>query len=95
MATIDEDESHRMLSSDRRRLLIDLLAEQPPSVDLDTLAAQLFEEEAAAGDVKARSVEQVSISLHHSHLPKLDSVGVIDYEPGSKTVEIDHGSLLD
>lgn len=79
-------ERHRLLASARRKLTLEILDETTAPIDLDELAARLFARETGA-DGDETAVERVAIALHHVHLPKLDSAGVLRYDPRSHLVE--------
>ncbi|MDS0475430.1 hypothetical protein [Natrinema sp. 1APR25-10V2] len=48
--------------------------------------------ETALEDLERQTVE---LELRHTHLPKLDAVGVVDYDPQGETVRVDHETLTD
>ncbi|MEA5389126.1 hypothetical protein VB773_20695 [Haloarculaceae archaeon H-GB2-1] len=37
--------------------------------------------------------QRVRIALHHTHLPKLEEAGIIDYEAETRHVQFDGGEL--
>ena len=78
---LTEHERHRLLADDRRRLALDILAAQSSPHGLDALAREIVRREdrrdAADGEVLTR----VKIALHHKHLPHMDDIDVIDYDP--------------
>lgn len=76
---LDEETRHEMLRSKRRRQILDVLSGHEPPVTTDTVARGIT---ATNGD----SYPRLRIELHHVHLPKLDEVGVIDYQPGTKRI---------
>jgi hypothetical protein len=48
-------------------------------------AAPIHELAGYVADRGDRSFEQVTLRLHHGGLPKLADVGLLEYDPGSKT----------
>ncbi|KTG09852.1 hypothetical protein AUR64_09490 [Haloprofundus marisrubri] len=89
--TSDSQETRALLdalSNPRRRHLIHALSEQPGPVTVDTLAEAVHRREADAGETT--HPEQIAISLHHLHLPKLDSREFLDYHPARKEVVPTH-----
>lgn len=80
-------EVHRLLSSDRRRILLDVLDERPTPLDLQALALAVAEREPDVDSDRPDDVERVAITLHHNHLPKLAAAGIVDYRPASDRVE--------
>lgn len=80
-------EYHRLLSVDRRRLVLDILEGTATTVDLEELAAEVAAREHGSSAVDEATRERVVISLHHNHLPCIDDAGLIDYDPHTHTVE--------
>lgn len=70
-----------LASAQRRRLLGYLLDETDPPTNRDELAEQM-----AVRDADRQTVET---SLAHHHLPRLDDVGVIEYDHRSGGVRFD------
>jgi len=85
-AGLSTSDRHRVLAAKHRRRALDVLAEQTTPVDLETLAAAVAAHEGEAG-ADEETVEQVTISLHHTHLPLMADVGVVDYDPDATLVE--------
>lgn len=80
-APLTESERHSLLAAERRRLVLDVLEQGSTPVELQELAVEVAAREAASGQPDAETVERVSVSLHHVHLPKLAEHGVVDYDP--------------
>lgn len=87
MEQLTESELHRLLSAERRRIVIDVLATRDPPAELADIARAVASREHDDGAVDAKTAESVEISLHHVHLPKLAAVDVIDYNPDVTCVE--------
>lgn len=83
---LTEDEHHRLLTAEERRLAIDVLAGQASSIGLEALAVEVATQRESAIAVEDETVEQVALLLHHAHLPKMDDMGVLDYDPQTNTV---------
>lgn len=81
--SLTETERHRLLAAERRRVAIDVLAERSAPVELTALATAIAAREDGVDPSDDAAVERVELTLHHSHLPKLDSFGVVDYDPDS------------
>lgn len=85
--TLHESDYHRLLSSARRRTVIEVLEGVSVPVSVEDLANVI----AIRGDDVDRDrvddVERIAIALHHVHLPKLSARGVLDYDPASHEVE--------
>lgn len=87
------------LANRERRRLVGVMAEQAPdSVPREELATEL----AAVRETKPREGvtederQEAAISLHHSHLPKLVSTGLVERDTEDDTVALaDHPALQD
>lgn len=73
-----------LLRSPTRRAVVAELDDRGPgtTIHLDRLAASV-----AAGADPERSTADVLTALHHHHLPRLAEEGVLEYDPGTRTVE--------
>ncbi|MDS0283705.1 DUF7344 domain-containing protein [Haloarcula onubensis] len=87
MATLDESERYRILSDERRRLVLEILAERTTGIGLDDLAQAVTTRQTTGTDVGPGTVDRVRIALHHKHLPMLDESGVLSYESEVRQVE--------
>ena len=66
------------------RAVLDVLADRTAPVDVEDLAVAVAERETDEGG----AVEEVMLTLHHTHLPMLTDFGVIDYDPEGTRVEV-------
>lgn len=82
---LPESERHRVLASERRRLILDVLAERSTPVDLADLAAAVATRE-SDGETDG-DVDRVALTLHHVHLPKMAAHGVVGYDPDAGRIE--------
>lgn len=88
-----------LLSNHRRRAVLEQLRQgADDSIAFEALVDQLSERQHAAEPPPEHpesdtpeSYDTVGIAtqLHHTHLPKLDTYGVVEYDPDSGTVEYD------
>lgn len=83
-APLSDSEWHRILSVERRRILLDVLDDRPTPIDLDALAEAV---ETRENGSEPETVQQVAIALHHNHLPKLAELDVVEYDPETRIVE--------
>ena len=82
---LNEDEVHRLLAAERRRLAVEVLADRGP-MDLECLAEAIVDRE--AGDVRdERTLQRAKIDLYHCHLPLMADLGAIEFDRRSKRVE--------
>lgn len=76
-----------MLASERRRVVLDVLAGRSTPVDLEELATDVATREIDGETPRVDVVEQVAIALHHNHLPMLTDLGVLEYVPAARRIE--------
>lgn len=91
-ADLSEADYHRLMTAERRRVALDLLADEATPVELTELAEQVAEAETDGVETGAEAVDRVALTLHHLHLPKMSEVGVVDYDPEANQVTSHHGS---
>lgn len=77
---VTESQRHRILSSERRRILLDVLAERTTPLDVDTLAKAIENVERDRDTPDPEDIAQIAAGLHHNHLPKLGEAGVVEYD---------------
>lgn len=87
VASLPETDRRRLLAAERRRLALAVLAEQTTPVELAELAPEIAAREAGVDAIEEEAVEQVAITLHHTHLPTLAEVGVVEYDLRSQRIE--------
>lgn len=79
---LSADERYDLLAAERRRLVVDALAERSAPVALDDLAEAVAEREADES-----AAQRVAVSLHHVHLPLMADLGILDYDTGANRVD--------
>ncbi|WP_255149276.1 DUF7344 domain-containing protein [Halorarius halobius] len=88
-AALDEGEIHDILRNDRRRLALRCLQEADDNEltvrELSEQVATLETDEDPAPRDKRQSVY---VSLHQTHLPKLDKLGIVAYDSDAKAVAL-------
>ncbi|MFC6951583.1 DUF7344 domain-containing protein [Halorubellus litoreus] len=87
----DENTRHHVLADERRRTACNVLAECEQYVQLSDLAHAVAGSEAT--DREPASTGRVGVTLHHVHLPLLDDVGAVDYEPSTHRVTPNDAAL--
>jgi hypothetical protein len=85
---LDESEVYDILRNDRRRFVIDHLRENDGRVTVGSLADCLASEESGESPPPKNVRQSVYVSLHQTHLPRLDEADVVAYDPVSKEVEL-------
>lgn len=83
---LTESDRYRLLSDDRRRIVLDILADRVTAITLEELAQTVAEREEDTEAPATTTVERITISLHHKHLPKMAAHGVIEYDRDSKRI---------
>jgi len=80
-----------LLSHPRRRFVLGLLEETDGDVSMDSLAERLavWEGDDSSADAGPPAVDDVKLSLYHTHLPKLENAGLVTYD--SQRVRYDVG----
>ena len=81
------NERHELLASKRRRLALDILEEETSTVHIETLAGRIAAKEGDADSTPEETVERIALALHHTHLPKMASAGVLEYDPETHRIE--------
>ncbi|WP_440991882.1 DUF7344 domain-containing protein [Haloarchaeobius baliensis] len=69
-----------LLSVRRRRQVLATLSTGQGPLSVEELGRQLSDDDS--------QVERVQLELHHTHLPKLDEAGLVDYDTGSGAVAL-------
>jgi hypothetical protein len=90
-ARLARDEVFELLSNRRRRDVLLYLDAQPDgTATLDTLAEHIAarENDVTVGQLSAAQRKRVYIGLYQCHLPKMDDLGVIEYDQDRGTVEL-------
>ena len=83
---LSADERYDLLAVERRRVVIHALSEYEGAVGLGDLARQVAAHETSAPTPGDDATEQVAVSLHHVHLPRMADLGVLDYDAGANRV---------
>lgn len=68
--------------------MLDILDEQTADIQLAALASAVAKQEAGLDAEDSETVKRVKITLHHNHLPKMDELGVLTYDPNSNHVRL-------
>lgn len=87
--TLTADQIFRLLRNERRRTVLRHLRREGGTVHVRDLAEQAAarEHDTPVRALTSAERERVSVSLYHSHLPKLDDAGVVEYDRDRDVVE--------
>ncbi|KYH26708.1 hypothetical protein HAPAU_18090 [Halalkalicoccus paucihalophilus] len=87
-SVLEEGDIHDILRNDRRRAVIEFLLEHNERATIRELSEHIAALESGE-DPPPRNIRQsVYVSLHQTHLPKLEGLGVVSYDTDSKDVEL-------
>lgn len=87
-STLDEGEIHDILRNDRRRAVIEFLSKHGDHATIRDLSEHIAAVESDENPPPRNIRQSVYVSLHQTHLPKLEGLGVVDYDTDSKNVEL-------
>ncbi|WP_440764934.1 DUF7344 domain-containing protein [Natronorubrum sp. DTA7] len=87
-SSLDPDDIYHILQTRRRRDVLRYLRTNDDPVLLSDLAEQVaaWEHETTVENLHSDQRQRVYISLYQSHLPKLDTRGIIDYDKDRGTI---------
>ena len=97
-SVLSQDEAYDLLSSARRRFVISYLRSQDGPVVLNQLSQRLaaWENDVPVEELSDQQIKRIYVSLYQTHLPKLEDVGLIDYDRERSTLELrDEAERLD
>ena len=81
-------EIHDVLSNERRQIVIDMLREAEEAMSARDLSEGIAERETGESPPPRNIRQSAYVSLHQTHLPKLDELGIVDYDESEKTVSL-------
>lgn len=79
------DQLMEALSDVQRREIITVLDSEGERLPRSDLAREVAAR-GTSGEPSAEAVDEVEVLLHHVHLPKLEQVGLVEYDVGSGTI---------
>ncbi|AFK20505.1 hypothetical protein E6P09_12605 [Haloferax mediterranei ATCC 33500] len=86
--TIDEADIHDVLRNERRRLTLEQLRDSDGTESVGDLAEHIAEVESGESPPPKNVRQSVYISLHQTHLPKLDTLHIVAYDSTAKVVSL-------
>lgn len=86
--SIPESDRHRLLAADRRREVLRVLRHRTPPLTLEQLATAVATSELDSDEPSEETIERVSITLHHCHLPMLTANSLVEYDAESNRVTV-------
>lgn len=90
--SLDPDTTFDLLSNERRRHLLCLLAQRGGEVSLQNAAVEIFAriEERDPDTLSEQAPHSVYVSLYQNHAPRLAEAGIVRYDAHSKQVTLVH-----
>lgn len=86
--TLEAGQIHDILRNDRRRLAIKCLRENSGQLTVRDLSEDVATRETGESPAPRDKRRSVYVSLHQTHLPKLDDLDIVRYDTDSKEVEL-------
>lgn len=85
---LDPVDLHDVLSNERRQYILEVLYHRGRSVSVGDLSERIAEIETEESPPPQNIRQSVYVSIHQTHLPKLDDLGIVNYDAESKAVEL-------
>lgn len=86
---LDETVIFEILSSERRRLAIQFLRDSEDDIEVNDIAEYIAEQETGESPPPKDARKTVYVSLHQTHLPKMDDLDIVSYDTDTKEVSLD------
>lgn len=87
-APLSEEDIHDVLSNERRRMTLDRLREADGTLTTRELSEQIAEQETGESPPPRNIRQSAYVSLQQTHLPKLDELGIVEYDSNRKSVAL-------
>jgi hypothetical protein len=85
---LDAGQIHDILRNDRRRLALRCLRESGGTLSVRDLSEEVATRETGESPAPRDKRRSVYVSLHQTHLPKLDDLGIVEYDTETKEVHL-------
>ncbi|WP_115862749.1 DUF7344 domain-containing protein [Halorussus litoreus] len=85
---LDPGEIHNVLRNDRRRRALKRLRSVGEQMDVDELAEHIASVETGESPPPRDVRKSVYVSLHQTHLPKLNELDIIEYDQRDQQIEL-------
>ena len=86
--SLAETEIHDVLRNERRRLVLKRLREAGGTQTVSDLAEHIASVESGESPPPRNVRQSVYVSLHQTHLPKLDTLGIVSYDEEANDVRL-------
>ncbi|WP_254524292.1 DUF7344 domain-containing protein [Natrinema caseinilyticum] len=84
---LEESEVFHILGNDRRRAIVQQLADEGGQIDVSDVASEIAATESDTTPVPNNLYKSVYVSLQQTHLPQLQEDAVIEYDSDAKTIQ--------
>jgi hypothetical protein len=91
-ADLEAVEIHDVLSNERRQMVLDRLRDSEGTMSARDLSEYIAERETGESPPPRNIRQSAYVSLHQTHLPKLDELGIVEYDESEKTVTLDEAA---
>jgi hypothetical protein len=81
-------EIHDVLSNERRQLILEFLRDAGGILTARELSEKIAEVETGESPPPRNIRQSAYVSLHQTHLPKLNELDIVEYDQSAKTVEL-------
>lgn len=85
---LEPNEIHNVLRNERRRQALEYLGSRDEVLTIDELAKHIASLETGESPPPHDVRKSVYVSLHQTHLPKLDELGIVEYDLRSKELSL-------
>lgn len=85
---LSDEDVHDVLSNRRRRLVLETLRQNGGRTTVRELSERIAEAESGESPPPRNVRQSAYVSLHQTHLPKLNQLDIIEYDEQAKTVQL-------
>ena len=83
---LEDSEIFHILGNDRRRAIVQFLAEENDHIEVSDVATAIADSESESDSVPNNLYKSVYVSLQQTHLPQLEEDGVVEYDSDGKLI---------
>lgn len=89
MGSKSVDDVYSVVANEHRRHALAVIAREPEAMNVSRLVEQVADRlrPEHAESASDRALRELRVSLHHRHLPKMVSAGLVEYDAESRTVK--------
>ncbi|WP_313694805.1 DUF7344 domain-containing protein [Halorarum halobium] len=87
-STLEATAVHDVLSNERRRMLLSVLAEDERSYTMNELSERIAERESGVEPAPRDVRQSVYVSLQQTHVPRLVDLGIVEYGEDERAIRL-------